>query len=99
MSVEQLKTTLENLPSLKNLEFTVYGCDLVVMITFNDEPSSIVAQAQYVKEQAEEAAELIGKTYARFTHLKLEIDDWRHEIEPIVLNYFEKHYPGASLIK
>jgi hypothetical protein len=92
MSVEQLKITLENLPSLKSLEFTVYGCDTELILTLL---SSIVTG--YEKKQAEETARLIGENYERLEHLKLKFED--EDISACILKYLAMHYPGVKLEK
>jgi hypothetical protein len=90
MSVEQLQVTLENLPLLKSLEFTVFG-----FAAFSENPE--YSADEYKKEQAEKAAQLIGEKYDRFEHLKLNISCVN--IRACILKYLEEHYPGVKLNK
>jgi hypothetical protein len=90
MSVEQLQITLESLPLLKSLEFAVYGCDFVP-----DDPE--FSEDDFKKEQAEEAARLIGEKYDRLEHLKLDVYD--DLISATILNYLEEHCPDVKLNK
>jgi hypothetical protein len=89
LSVEQFVITLENLPLLKSLEFTVYGCDFIHRL---DEDYS---SEEYKKDQAEEAAQLIGENYDRLEHLKLDFED--EDIRATIFNYLEEHYPDVKL--
>jgi hypothetical protein len=91
LSVEQFVITLENLPLLKSLEFTVYGCDFIHRLDEDSEYSS----EEYKKDQAEEAAQLIGENYDRLEHLKLDFED--EDIRATILNYLEEHYPDVKL--
>jgi hypothetical protein len=92
MSVEQLQCTLKNLPLLKSLESTVCG---FVLDLLSD--SSEVSEEEYMKEQAEEVARLIGEKYDRFEHLKLDFND--EVMRTCVLNYLEEYYPDVKLNK
>jgi hypothetical protein len=91
MSVEQLQVTMENLPLLKSLEFTVYGCDWLFFLRI------LNSAEEYKKDQAEKTAKLIGENYDRLEHLKLEFDD--DLIRTTILNYLESHYRGVKLNK
>ncbi len=67
-SVEQLQIALENLPLLKNLEFTVHNFDFVSEIPGH-------SSDEYKKEQAEKTARLIAEKYDRLERLKLDFSD------------------------
>jgi hypothetical protein len=96
LSVEQLVITLENLPLLKSLEFTVFGCD-IDLFSENSKYSSDESWGEYKEEQAEKAAQFIGERYGRLKHLKLDFDD--APVRTLIFNYFEDHYPGVKLYK
>ncbi len=91
-SVEQLQCTLKNLPLLKSLESTVCGCDMGLL-----SDSSAVSEEEYMKEQAEKVARLIGEIYDRFEHFHLDFED--EVMRTCVLNYLAEHYPEVKLNK
>jgi hypothetical protein len=93
MSVEQLQIALENLPLLKSLEFTVYGCNKALL---SENPE--ISAAKYKKEQAEKTARLIGEKYDRLEHLKLNFEPISG-IKRMILNFLGKYYPSVELHK
>jgi hypothetical protein len=93
VSVEQFVITLENLQLLKSLELTVYGCEFIYLHYEDREEYS----EEYKKDQAEEAAKLIGENYDQLQHLKLVFED--DLIRTTILNKLEEHYPGVKLNK
>ncbi len=91
MKMEHLQITLENLSSLKSLEFHVRERDFL-----SDDTSDDFFNENKM-EQAENIAYLIGEKYDRLEHLKMDF----HEdvIRNYVLNYLSKFYPTVKLNK
>jgi hypothetical protein len=89
LGADLLLIALENLPSLKSLEFLVYERDFNY---YSDDPEDL--SDPYEKRLAENIARLIGENYDRFEHLKLNL--FGDSIRRCVLNYLEKHYPGVN---
>jgi hypothetical protein len=88
LSLEKLQNTLENLPLLRSLEFTVYGCDFGDNLSYRN-------RKKYKKEQAIKAAKLIGEVYVRFEHLKLDFDGF-NLINSHIYKHLKKYYPGVN---
>ncbi len=98
ITVEQLQIALENLPLLESLEVIVSGFNYGFVDNYT-KLSDEEFKKQYMKEQAERTAQLIGENYDRFAHWKLQFEYCDKNIEPIILDYLEKHFPDVSLIK
>ncbi len=93
MSAEKLLVTLENLPLLKSLEYTVNVCDCSLS---SEKITSSEHFEEYATDLAEKIARLIGEKYDRLEHLKFHS---AYKFQGAIENYLEKHYPGAKLNK